>query len=140
EKKAFVGSYVLGMGFTFDDAAAARGEAESLDTMRALIVKDTRNADRIFPYIGGEEVNSSPTHAHHRWVIDFEDFPLRRDASVGSWSHATQGEREAWLRNVVPADFPSPVAADWPDLLNIFERLVKPGRDADNRPARRERW
>src|ERR1019366_8279639 len=38
--KAFVGSYVLGMGFTFDDAAAAKGESESLATMRALIEKD----------------------------------------------------------------------------------------------------
>lgn len=28
---------------------------------------------RIFPYIGGEEVNSSPNHAHHRYVINFFD-------------------------------------------------------------------
>ena len=25
----------------------------------------------IFPYIGGEEVNTSPTHSHHRYVINF---------------------------------------------------------------------
>ena len=30
-RKAFQGSIVLGIGFTFDDAAAAKGEAESLD-------------------------------------------------------------------------------------------------------------
>src|SRR5262249_54958902 len=24
-----------------------------------------------FPYIGGEEVNNSPTHTHHRYVINF---------------------------------------------------------------------
>ena len=28
--KAFVGSYVLGIGFTFDDVAAAKGEAKAL--------------------------------------------------------------------------------------------------------------
>ncbi|MEI7894909.1 MAG: type IIL restriction-modification enzyme MmeI, partial [Myxococcales bacterium] len=33
--------------------------------------KDPRNAERIFPYIGGEEVNTSTTHAHHRYVINF---------------------------------------------------------------------
>ncbi len=40
---------MLGIGFTFDDAAAVKGEAESLETMRALIAKDARNAERIFP-------------------------------------------------------------------------------------------
>ena len=39
--------------------------------MHELIAKDPRNAERIFPYIGGEEVNDSPTHAHHRYVINF---------------------------------------------------------------------
>src|SRR6202040_1833434 len=77
-RKAFIGSYLLGMGFTFDDTAAMNGEAESLATMRALLVTDSRNAERILPYIGGEEVNSSPIHAPHRYVIDFADFPLRR--------------------------------------------------------------
>ena len=85
-RKAFIGSYILGMGFTFDDVAAAKGDAESLETMRALIAKEPRNAERIFPYIGGEEVNNSPTHAHHRYVIDFADFPLMRDpAATHPW-------------------------------------------------------
>src|SRR5690606_29867167 len=133
-KKAFQGSIVLGMGFTFDDAAAAKGEAESLATMRALIAKDPRNAERIFPYIGGEEVNNSPTHAHHRYVIDFADFPLRRDPSLLSWflhegTEACEKRRREWLRDgVVPGDYPDPVAADWPDLLEIVERRVKPQR------------
>ena len=33
-----------------------------LATMHDLIAEDPRNAERIFPYIGGEEVNDSPTH------------------------------------------------------------------------------
>jgi hypothetical protein len=70
--KGFIGSYVLGMGFTFDDTDS-KGVASPLALMRELIAKDPRNAERIFPYIGGEEVNDSPTHAHHRYVINFGD-------------------------------------------------------------------
>jgi hypothetical protein len=68
--KSFVGSYVLGMGFTFDDTDA-KGVASPIAEMQRLIAKDPRNAERIFPYIGGEEVNDSPTHTHHRYVINF---------------------------------------------------------------------
>ena len=66
-----MGSYILGIGFTFDDTAAAKGEAENLDMMRALIAKDRRNAERIFPYIGGEEVNTDPSHVHHGTLLIF---------------------------------------------------------------------
>ena len=139
--RAFQGSIVLGMGFTFDDAAAAKGEAESLATMHALIEKEPRNADRIFPYIGGEEVNTNPRHAHHRYVIDFADFPLRREPMEKSWATMTRSEKEESLREgLVPPDYSEPVAADWPDLLEIVERLVKPERMKVDREARRKRW
>jgi hypothetical protein len=39
--------------------------------MKRLIAKDYRNQQRIFPYLGGEELNTSPTHSHHRYVIHF---------------------------------------------------------------------
>ncbi|MGA2703611.1 MAG: type IIL restriction-modification enzyme MmeI [Isosphaeraceae bacterium] len=65
-----MGSYVLGMGFTFDDTDT-KGVASPITEMHRLIAKDPRNAEKIFPYIGGEEVNDSPTHAHHRYVINF---------------------------------------------------------------------
>jgi hypothetical protein len=132
---------VLGMGFTFDDAAAAKGEAESLAAMHALIEKEPRNAERIFPYIGGEEVNTNPRHAHHRYVIDFIDFPLRREPMVKSWATMTTNEKEESLREgLVPPDYSEPVAADWPDMLEIVERLVKPERMKVDREARRKRW
>lgn len=145
-RKAFQGSIVLGMGFTFDDAAAAKGEAESLETMRALIAKNPRNAERIFPYIGGEEVNTSPTHAYRRYVIDFFDRPLRRDSSLKSWflnegSDACGKRRREWLRDgIVPSDYPDEVAEDWPDLIEIVRRRVKPERDPQKRDALRVRW
>ncbi|MGH7173124.1 MAG: Eco57I restriction-modification methylase domain-containing protein [Gemmataceae bacterium] len=66
----FQGCVVVGMGFTFDDRDKA-GIANPTRLMRELIAKNKQNADRIFPYIGGEEVNDSPTQAYHRYVINF---------------------------------------------------------------------
>jgi hypothetical protein len=66
--KSFQGSIVLGMGFTFDDK---NEDATPIAEMERLIAKDPRNKERILPYIGGEEVNDSPTHAHRRYVINF---------------------------------------------------------------------
>ena len=223
--KSFIGSYVLGMGFTFDDTDS-KGVASSLADMQRLIGQDPRNAERIFPYIGGEEVNDSPTHAHHRYVINFADYPLRREAlmlvpklplgngdseapassagtrsrsfeGIGSqagawepddlalvpklplgngdseapassagtrsrsfegmgsqagawepdepafltWADADDKQREAWLRTgIVPLDYPGPVAADWPTLLEIVERKVKPERLKINDKIGREKW
>lgn len=95
--KSFQGSIVLGMGFTFDDTDT-KGVATPIAEMHRLIEKDPRNREVIFPYIGGEEVNTSPTHAYHRYVINF-------------------GERseEECRRN-------------WPDLMAIIEAKVKPER------------
>ena len=70
KEKSFQGSVVVGMGFTFDDTDKD-GVANPISLMREVIAKNPRNAQRIFPYIGGEEVNESPTHTHHRFVIGF---------------------------------------------------------------------
>ncbi len=73
--KNFQGSVVIGMGFTFDDTDT-KGVAAPIAEMHRLIAKDPRNAERIFPYIGGEEVNDSPTHAHDRYIINFGQISL----------------------------------------------------------------
>jgi len=127
--KAFQGSIVLGMGFTFDNVAAAQGDATDFETMNGLINKDPRNSERIFPYIGGEEVNTDPRHLHNRYVIDFADFPLKRETLTKTWLAMTDDERENVLHTgVVPADYPDPVASDWPDLLEIVQRRARPQR------------
>ena len=95
--KSFQGSIVLGMGFTFDDTDT-KGVATPISVMEALIEKDPYNQEAIFPYIGGEEVNSNPAHRHHRYVIDF-------------------GERDE--------DY---CKSHWPDLFAIVERNVKSER------------
>ena len=126
--KSFVGSYILGMGFTFDDTDT-KGVATPLAEMRRLIDENPRNREAIFSYIGGKEVNASPTHAHHRYVINFRDWPLRRADLSARWRSAGDKARRDWLREgIVPLDYPDPVAADWPDLLAIVEEKVKPER------------
>jgi hypothetical protein len=107
--KSFQGSIVLGMGFTFDDTDA-KGVATPLAEMRRLIEKDPKNQEVIFPYIGGEEVNTSPTHAHHRYVINFGE----------------RSEEECRRR--------------WPDLMAIVEAKVKPERMAQNDRGAKELW
>ncbi len=144
EAKSFQGSIVLGMGFTFDDTDT-KGVANPLSLMHDLVAEDPSNKERIFPYIGGEEVNDSPTHSHHRYVINFADWPLRRENLRASWAEADERQRNDWLRNgIVPMDYEGPVAADWPARLRIIEQKVKPERDklGGNRDAeiRKQRY
>jgi hypothetical protein len=97
--RAFQGSILLGLGFTFDDVNAEKGKGSPLAEMRRLIALDPANARVIFPYLGGEEVNNSPTHVHHRFVMNLSDLT----------------EDEARDR--------------YPDLLGIAETLVRPERE-----------
>lgn len=64
---AFIGSYVLGMGF-----------AMSPDEASALIDKTFSNADVLFPYLDGASVNDEPNHTPRRWVINFFDWSVDR--------------------------------------------------------------
>ena len=105
-RKSFQGSIVLGMGFTFDDKNK-KGEATPLDEMHRLIAKNPLNADVIRPYIGGEEVNTSPRHAHHRYVINFQDYPLRKEDVGQLWKDADAEEQHRWVQSgIVPVDYP----------------------------------
>ena len=123
--KSFQGSIVLGMGFTFDDTDR-KGVATPLAEMRRLLEDDPHNNDAIFPYIGGEEINTSPTHTHHRYVINFRDYPLRRGNTGERWTDSdAKTRRELRRKPVVPEDYPGPVAADWPELLAIVEQKVR---------------
>jgi hypothetical protein len=125
QNKGFIGSYVLGMGFTFDDTDF-NGLASSIEDMERLVIQEPRNKERIFPYIGGEEVLNSPTHQYRRYVINFEDFPLERTASGSRWSDLPEEIRQQQIRNgIVAPDYPGSVAADWPRLLDILRTKVK---------------
>ena len=112
--KCFMGSVVLGMGFTFDDSGDADentpGVPSPIATMERLIASDQRNAELILPYIGGEEINSSPSQLHHRYIISFGEM----------------SEEEA--------------RSGWPSLMEIVEAKVKPQRAQSKREIYRRRW
>jgi hypothetical protein len=78
--------------------------------MERLIADNPKNAEVIFPYIGGKEVNDSPIHAHHRYVINFGD----------------RCEDEC--------------RRQWPELMEIIEKKVKPERMQNNRQGYRRYW
>ncbi|MEV7124033.1 Eco57I restriction-modification methylase domain-containing protein [Kitasatospora griseola] len=59
---AFIGCYVLGMGFVLESE-----EAES------WIEANERNGEVLFPYLNGEDLNSRPDSSASRWVIDFNN-------------------------------------------------------------------
>jgi hypothetical protein len=70
ERLAFQGSVILGMGFTV-----------SPDSAREWIDSDPRYSEVLFPYLNGDDLNSSPDVTASRWVINFADWPLEKAQS-----------------------------------------------------------
>ena len=68
--KSFQGSIVLGLGFTMSPEEA-----------QELIGKDPKNADVLFSYLGGEDLNRIPTQTASRWIINFFDWPEEKARS-----------------------------------------------------------
>ena len=128
------------MGFTFDDTDT-KGVASPIAEMHRLIAKDPRNAECIFPYINGAEVNEGPYHSQTRYIINFGEWRLYRDDLGACWSTADEIQRAEWLRNgIVPRDYPELVAMDYPDLLRMVEQRVKPERMNQKDKGGREKW
>ncbi|UUO15317.1 Eco57I restriction-modification methylase domain-containing protein [Dolichospermum heterosporum] len=101
KSKSFQGSIVLGMGFTMSPEEA-----------QALIEKDPKNQDVLFPYLNGQDLNTNPDQSPSRWVINFKDWPL--DAEYDD-PKKPKGK---------------PYVSDYPDCLAILEEKVKPDREA----------
>ncbi|MGL4499081.1 MAG: Eco57I restriction-modification methylase domain-containing protein, partial [Planktothrix sp.] len=111
--KSFIGSYVLGMGFVMTPEEA-----------QALIKKDPRNQDVLFPYLNGQDLNSNADQSPSRWVINFQNWPL-------------DAEHDDPKKPKGP-----PYAVDYPDCLAIVEEKVKPEREANkySKSARKKWW
>jgi hypothetical protein len=90
------GSKIYGQGFLFDDSDP---KANPISLMTSLLQHDPRLRDRILPYIGGDEINTSPILEGHRYVIYLSDLAEEDDL------------------------------ADWRELATIVREKVKPGRD-----------
>jgi hypothetical protein len=61
---AFQGCILRGMGFVVEQEEA-----------QSWIADDARNAEVLFPYLNGEDLNQRPDASAARWVIDFSDWP-----------------------------------------------------------------
>ncbi|QES57130.1 hypothetical protein DEJ51_25535 [Streptomyces venezuelae] len=64
---SFIGSYVLGLGFTV-----------GIDVASQLIKKDDRYRAVLFPYLSGQDLNSRPDCSASRWVVNFHDWSEER--------------------------------------------------------------
>lgn len=63
----FQASVVVGGGFVLEE-----------DEAKLLLSADAKNADVIFPYVNGDDLNSDPQQRPSRWVINFWDWPEAR--------------------------------------------------------------
>ena len=61
-RRSFSGCKIDGQGFILEPAEA-----------RAWIAENPRNAEILFPYLNGEDLNSRQDGSASRWVIDFND-------------------------------------------------------------------
>ncbi len=64
---SFKGSDVLGMGFVVEPSEA-----------QALLSKDARNKDILYPFLNGEDLNSRPDQSPRRWIINFQDWSAEK--------------------------------------------------------------
>lgn len=75
KESSFRGSDVYGDGFIFS-ATAADEYAGDLDRCMEIITVDETYRHVIRPYIGGKEITTHPSHAPHRYVINFANRTL----------------------------------------------------------------
>jgi len=67
ENCSFIGSYILGLGFTM-----------SPEDARIILLQKPHYKEALFPYINGDDLNSSSAQEPSRYVISFWDWPLER--------------------------------------------------------------
>jgi hypothetical protein len=120
--QSFQGSIVLGLGFTMPEAEA-----------KAFIERDPKNGEVLFPYLNGDDLNSHPEQKPSRWVINFWDWPLDRDAE-GSWITATEQQKNQYFNiGHAPSDYPGRVVMDFPELFAWLDEKVRPERQRLNK-------
>jgi hypothetical protein len=68
DQKAFVGTYVLGLGFLFEDNEPG---ATSVAEMHRILKAEPASRAFVKPYVGGEQVNNQAEFSPERYAIDF---------------------------------------------------------------------
>ena len=95
----FSGHYLMGQGFVLNEE-----EKES------LIKANGNNAEAIFPYIRGDDINNEPSQSSGLYAINFS------------------------MRELAECE------SEFPECVALVRDLVKPERDLVKRKANRERW
>jgi hypothetical protein len=73
--QSFIGHFLHGMGFTFDDDKDG-ATASSLTDMRRILEQDPFCAERLFPFVGGSDLNDPAEFKARRFAICFGLLPL----------------------------------------------------------------
>ncbi|MFB7209845.1 Eco57I restriction-modification methylase domain-containing protein [Streptomyces sp. NPDC056255] len=130
--RSFIGSYVLGKGFVLQPEVA-----------QALIEKDPRNRDVLFPYLNGEDLNSRADCSASRWVINFHGWLeekaatykdvfaiVERDVKPERAKNNNRQRREIWWRFTRPTLELYEAAVDFENVIAIalVSRTVMPAR------------
>jgi hypothetical protein len=105
---AFQGSNVVGIGFAMDPRRAYE-----------LIEAEPRNAEVLFPFLNGQDLNSRPDCSASRWIINFHDWTEERARTYSACY-------EQVLRQVKPQR----------DLLPDYKRRVRDAWWKYEHPAR----
>ena len=107
---AYIGSFLLGMGFTFDDEAGPTSDAWPLQVMNDIISSDEKCQSRIKSYLGGDDINNHPQHQPRRFAFNLSDLEE---------THAKQG---------------------WPALYTLALERVRPQRSLSKRASYKNKW
>ena len=85
-----------------------------------LLASVPKSSDVIYPYVGGRILNNSPDLSTKEYVICFFDWPLNDSTA--------------------PKGYKGPLASDYPEIIDLIEKDVRPERELKKRKAYRERW
>lgn len=72
-RRAFIGCFLRGSGFVFDDVAPG---ATSLAEMQRILAASPSSREVVKPFMGGEELLNEPRQRPHRFVVHFGDRSL----------------------------------------------------------------
>jgi hypothetical protein len=78
KNRAYVGSKIWGSGFIFEKNNS--NDSNSVGLLARLLKEDPRNEQVISRYMGGEELNNSPSIEASRWVINFGEMTFEEAA------------------------------------------------------------
>ena len=121
KSRAFIGCFLRGEGFVFDDEKPG---ATPLAERDRIVAASPESARFVRPFLGGREIMNSPSFSAHRSVINFAEAPLAEAQQYPALLAILEGKvrpfREA--RRDTKADLTH--AARWWQFANTRPRLM----------------